>query len=220
MQKLGLGGIMVKINSLLQKKFQQRPKRPAIMVTKMPAEKLKVFKEYQNHINKVGAQMPAIFKTLGENLHSTQKYRFLLTIIMATEVIKIKLRGLIILDDYINELRWYLEKNGKYEIKKMNEYNLKSYGQTLKEFNERYNLEQNDKNFYSKLTELNKKRNHALHNGVIKYEGDIEKADEEIRPYVLTQVLDDLQNQLTFMINERSKILFVVEKQLKDAGLF
>ena len=111
----------------------------------MPQNKLKIFKEYQNYINKMGSSMPSTFAEFSDNIHSTQKYRFLLAIIMGTELIKIKLRGLIILDDYINELRWYLEKNGDYEIKKMNEYTLKSYGQTLKEFTERYNFKENNK---------------------------------------------------------------------------
>ncbi|MDB5260374.1 MAG: hypothetical protein JWN37_605 [Candidatus Nomurabacteria bacterium] len=189
-------------------------------MSKIPPEKLANFKIYRDHINKIGNSMPMIFQTLGKNIHSTQKYRFILTIIMGTEVIKIKLRGLIILDDYINELRWYLEKFGNYEIKKMNEYALKSYGQTLNEFNERYNLEKNDNNLYKKLYNLNKRRNDTVHNAVIKYEGDIQKADEEIRPYILTQALDDIQKTLTNMINLRAATLGEVEKELREKGLF
>lgn len=186
----------------------------------MEPEQLKTFKSYRDHINNIGLSMPIAFESLSKSLHSTKKFRFLLSIIMATELIKIKLRGLIIFDDYINEMRWYLEKNGKYIIKKMNEYSSKSYGQTLAEFCDRYNLAENNKGLYDTLRELNRKRNDIAHDAVLKHFGDLNKADEEIRPYILTQVIDEIQKKLTAMINSRIEIQAEIEKQIRDRGLF
>ncbi len=185
----------------------------------MKPEQLEAFKNYRDHVNSIGNTMPLIFENLSKSIHSTQKFRFLLILLMATELIKVKLRGLIVFDDYINEMRWYLEKNGSYVIKKMNEYSSKSYGQTLDEFCNRYNLATNDKGLYDKLRELNHKRNDTAHHAVLKHMGDLDKTDEEIRPYVLTQVIDEIQKVLTLMINSRRSIQMEIEKQMRDKGL-
>jgi len=186
----------------------------------MPPEKLQVFKEYRNYINSMGNLMPMAFEKLSENLHSTDKYRYLLSILMATELIKVKLRALIILDDYISELRWYVEKNGEHSIRKMNQRSGRSFGQTLNDFDKVYNIKENNNELYVKLIELNKKRNTISHKAVLDYAGDIEKADQEIMPYILTQVLDGIQGELTKMINTRSKLLKTIQEELKDLNLF
>lgn len=185
----------------------------------MSPEQLKNFLEYRDYINKTGDAYPRIFKTLSEKIDKASHFRYLLYLLMGTEVIKNKLRGLIILDDYISELRWYIETNGNHQIKKINEYTSKSYGQTLWEFSMRYNLEKNDNIFYKKLSSLNDMRNVLAHDAVLKYEGNIELADKEIKPYVLTQILDEVQNKLTEMLNERRKIQKKVVEEISERGL-
>ena len=177
----------------------------------MKRENLDLFLEYKNYINTIGNDMPVIFQNLLDNLMSTQKYRFLLTILMGTEAIKIRLRRLLILDDYIEEIKSYSSSKGNYSIKRLNKYSKKSYGQTLTKFLKKYkSLESTNKKLCDNLKTLNDKRNDIAHHSIIEYKGDIEKADKEIKPYIMTQVMDEIQRELTILVNLKAEDLVIL----------
>ncbi len=187
----------------------------------MKNEDLDLFLEYKKYINSIGKDMPVIFQNLLKNIMSTQKYRFLLAVLMGTEAIKIRLRGLLILDDYIAEIKSYSFNKGLYSIKKMKEYSEQSYGQTLYDFLNKYkSLEPTHKKLFENLKTLNEKRVNIAHHSIIEYKGDIEKADVEIKPYIITQVMDDIQNELTTLINLKAEELIIEQEKLKKLGLF
>ncbi len=186
----------------------------------MKPEQLAAFKAYQDHLNMTNNMVYSSFGKLKDNIDNTQKFRYLFSIIMGTELIKEKLIAHIIFDDYINEMRWYLEKSGEYNIKKIDKYEGKSFGQILKIFSKKFNLELNDKEFYNQLQELNNKRNDTTHHSILKYLGDLNKADEEIKPYILAQPLDTIQRKLTSIINQRIQIQMQLEEEMKKRNLF
>jgi hypothetical protein len=186
----------------------------------MLREQHRTFLKYKHYVNRMGEAFPHIFTNLTNKIDEKPfHFRYLLFILMGTEVIRAKLISLIIIDDFINELCNYIEKRGKYNIVELREYKSMTYGQAIEEFSKRYSIELRDNIFYEELRILNKKRNDLAHHAVIEYLGDIEKADLEIKPYVLTQTMDKIQTKLTTIFNTRANEQAKITSEITSKSL-
>ncbi|MEX0910092.1 MAG: hypothetical protein WDZ75_02230 [Candidatus Paceibacterota bacterium] len=154
----------------------------------------------------MGPKFPIIFPNLQEKVESKPEcLRYIIYILMGTEVIKEKMKSLIILDDYATELNKCIKEGNGYVVSKMEYYSHKPYGQVYKIFSERYNIEKKDPKFFDDLKDLCEKRNEIAHDAVIKHLGDIEKANSDIKPFVLQNSMNHIQKKLTDIFNEKAK---------------
>ena len=179
-------------------------------------EQIQELKKYRDFLNNIGDSMPAIAKNLSIKIHKSDKYRALLAILMGTELIKTQLRALVILNDYIKELNRILDSKKDPRIKKMNEYSTQAYGTIAGIFCDKYNLEEVDKNLFDDIQELKVKRNNIAHDVFLIYKGDIEKANEEIRPYISTQIIQTIMNKLVQLYNHKREENLLIEEKIHN----
>lgn len=184
---------------------------------KISKEQLSYLIEYRDFINEVGKVMPEIAETSQNKINAIQSYRYILGILFGTELVKVELRSLLVINDYIDELKKLVRKVSDFEIKKIKKYDSMSYGQVVHEFCENY------KNFPEdikiEMWGLNKKRNDIVHDAIFVYKGDLNKADEEIRDYITSQKINKLTHELTSFINTRVEEITILNTQIKEMGL-
>lgn len=130
--------------------------------------------------------------------------------------------SLVILDDYINELESLLLRKGNYEVREMNkEGYVLSLGPTANHFfkRKRYDVKNRDMALFDDIWDLNKKRNDIVHHAIFTYKGVLERADEEIRPYIISQKIHNIINKLITTFNIAREENSLIEKKIKDSGL-
>ncbi len=167
-------------------------------------ENLDTLKDYKNYIDLIGRKVFDSSKTILQTLHSIKHCKFLLAIILGAELIKLELIGLIVLDDFINQLHKLIDYKGNYFVQKIKEkeYQELPLGKIVEIFYKKYQIK--DETFCASLKTLIEKRNVAVHDIVLKYDGDLEKVNAEIKEYIISeQSMDYIIKKLTPLFNLR-----------------
>lgn len=186
---------------------------------KITLEQLTWLKEYRNYINEIGGLMPEIAKKSEEKINEAKKYRFIIGILIGTELIKAQLRALVVLNDYISHLNKLVELQGEYIVSKIKTYESYSYGTIAREFCNKYQLSQTDPDLNKEIWILNDRRNDVVHDSIFTFKGDLDKSDEEVREYVVSQAVHNILQKLITKLNIHREENVVSDKQIKELGL-
>ena len=187
-------------------------------MNKINSDQLELLKEYKNYVDKIGSMMPDIAERTRKNINSTKDYHYILGIVFGTELIKTQLIPLIILYNYVEELKKILNTNNNdnYNITKMNAFEYSPYGTILNRFKQRY---AEDTTLLDELEGLKIQRNKIVHEAVTVYKGNLTQVDKEIAPYLLTQILDTIIHKLVTLLNYKRKENLSLSNKIREAGL-
>jgi hypothetical protein len=189
-------------------------------MAKLTPQEIGRLNRYLKKAQEVGDKLEASVANALKATESMVEYKFLMVMMIMPEFVKIELVALIALADHKDELETKLKSKGGYIITDYNDkFDDMTLGQLINPFIKRYPEEFD---LHDKLKDLTLRRNRAVHHIAIEYNGDLKKADDELRDYVVPEQKLSIINELHALFNRSASDGKVTEllKKLEEAKLY